>query len=52
MLNEAGRLMGDLTVARLEDDRFWLTGSYYLQDWHQRWFRAAPARTPASSSGT
>ena len=39
MLNEAGRLMGDLTVARLDEDRFWLTGSYYLQDWHQRWFR-------------
>ena len=40
MLNEAGRLMGDLTVARLDGDRFWLTGSYYLQDWHLRWFRA------------
>ncbi|HEY6056728.1 MAG TPA: FAD-dependent oxidoreductase, partial [Candidatus Limnocylindrales bacterium] len=39
MLNEAGRLMGDLTVARFDQDRFWLTGSYYLQDWHQRWFR-------------
>ena len=39
MLNEAGRLMGDLTVARLDGDRFWLTGSYYLQDWHLRWFR-------------
>jgi dimethylglycine dehydrogenase len=39
MLNEAGRLMGDLTVARLDDDRFWLTGSYYLQGWHLRWFR-------------
>ncbi|MGZ5306578.1 MAG: FAD-dependent oxidoreductase, partial [Actinomycetota bacterium] len=39
MLNEAGRLMGDLTVARLGRDRFWLTGSYHLQDWHQRWFR-------------
>jgi dimethylglycine dehydrogenase len=38
MLNEAGRLMGDLTVARLDEDRFWLTGSYYLQDWHLRWF--------------
>ena len=23
--------MGDLTVARLDEDRFWLTGSYYLQ---------------------
>lgn len=38
MLNEAGRLMGDLTVTRLHDDRFWLTGSYSLQDWHLRWF--------------
>ncbi|MEP6759431.1 MAG: FAD-dependent oxidoreductase, partial [Actinomycetota bacterium] len=36
MLNEAGRLMGDFTVARLDEGRFWLTGSYYLQDWHQR----------------
>jgi dimethylglycine dehydrogenase len=45
MLNERGRLMGDLTVARLDEDRFWLTGSYYLQDWHMRWFlaHAAPA---------
>ncbi|HEX6845068.1 MAG TPA: FAD-dependent oxidoreductase [Actinomycetota bacterium] len=38
MLNEAGRLMGDLSVTRLADDRFWLTGSYYLQAWHGRWF--------------
>jgi dimethylglycine dehydrogenase len=38
MLNPAGRLMGDLTVARLDEDRFWLTGSYYLQPWHMRWF--------------
>ena len=38
VLSPAGRLMGDLTVARLHDDRFWLTGSYYLQDWHMRWF--------------
>ena len=38
MLGEAGRLMGDLSVTRLADERFWLTGSYYLQAWHQRWF--------------
>jgi dimethylglycine dehydrogenase len=38
MLNPAGRLMGDLTAARIDDDRFWLTGSYYLQPWHMRWF--------------
>jgi dimethylglycine dehydrogenase len=39
MLSPAGRLMGDLSIARLDDDRFWLTGSYYLQAWHERWFR-------------
>jgi dimethylglycine dehydrogenase len=38
MLNERGRLMGDLTVTRLGDEQFWLVGSYYLQAWHQRWF--------------
>jgi dimethylglycine dehydrogenase len=38
MLGRSGRLMGDLTATRLEPDRFWLTGSYYLQDWHLRWF--------------
>jgi dimethylglycine dehydrogenase len=39
MLSPAGRLLGDLSVTRLDDDRFWLTGSYYLQAWHDRWFR-------------
>jgi dimethylglycine dehydrogenase len=39
MLNRAGRLMGDLTVTRLDEDRYWLVGSYYLQEWHLRWFR-------------
>jgi dimethylglycine dehydrogenase len=38
MLSPAGRLMGDLSVTRLDEDRFWLTGSYYLQAWHGRWF--------------
>ncbi|HET9680894.1 MAG TPA: FAD-dependent oxidoreductase, partial [Candidatus Limnocylindrales bacterium] len=38
MLAPSGRLMGDLTVTRLEDERFWITGSYHLQDWHLRWF--------------
>jgi dimethylglycine dehydrogenase len=40
MLGENGRLMGDFTVSRLDDDRYWLVGSYYLQRWHQRWFAA------------
>jgi dimethylglycine dehydrogenase len=39
MLAPSGRLMGDLSVTRLEEHRFWLTGSYSLQDWHMRWFR-------------
>jgi dimethylglycine dehydrogenase len=39
MLSPAGRLMGDLSVARLGTERFWLVGSYYLQEWHLRWFR-------------
>jgi dimethylglycine dehydrogenase len=38
MLSPRGNLMGDLTVTRLAPDRFWLVGSYYLQEWHQRWF--------------
>jgi dimethylglycine dehydrogenase len=39
MLSPTGRLLGDLSVTRLEDARFWLTGSYYLQAWHMRWFQ-------------
>jgi len=39
MLSPAGKLLGDLSVARLGPDRFWLVGSYYLQEWHLRWFR-------------
>jgi dimethylglycine dehydrogenase len=32
-------LMGDFTLTCLAPDRFWLIGSYYLQEWHQRWFQ-------------
>jgi dimethylglycine dehydrogenase len=39
MLAPSGRLMGDLTVTRLDTARYWLVGSYYLQEWHLRWFR-------------
>ncbi len=38
MLAPSGRLRGDLTVARVDEDRWWLVGSYYLQEWHGRWF--------------
>jgi len=39
MLSPKGRLMGDLTVARVADDHFMLFGSGYLQVWHMRWFQ-------------
>lgn len=39
MLNHHGRLMADFTVSRLGPERFWLVGSYHVQDWHMRWFR-------------
>jgi len=38
MLARSGRLMGDLTTMRLEEDRFHIGGSGYLQTWHMRWF--------------
>ena len=38
LLSENGRLMGDLTVFRIEEERFLLIGSGYLQTWHGRWF--------------
>jgi dimethylglycine dehydrogenase len=38
MLTASGRLMGDLTTARLNDDEFLIGGSGYLQTWHGRWF--------------
>ena len=38
LLDPNGRLMGDLTVMRLADDRFMLFGSGYLQRFHTRWF--------------
>lgn len=43
-LTSDGRLMGDLTVHRLGEDRFWVFGSGYLQRFHPRWFaQHAPA---------
>lgn len=38
MLSQSGRLMGDMTVMRLAQDRFVMFGSGYLQAWHGRWF--------------
>ncbi|SFB51909.1 dimethylglycine dehydrogenase [Rhizobium sp. NFR07] len=38
MLNDAGKLIGDFTLAALEDDEFLLIGSGIAEDYHMRWF--------------
>jgi dimethylglycine dehydrogenase len=40
MLSPKGRLIGDLTVAKLGPERFQLTASYAAQAYHMRWFQA------------
>jgi dimethylglycine dehydrogenase len=38
MLGENGRLLGDFTVARLSDERFFVIGSGIAEAYHMRWF--------------
>jgi dimethylglycine dehydrogenase len=38
MLNEAGRLIGDFTIARLADERFFVVGTYAAEVFYMRWF--------------
>tara|TARA_Y100000739_G_scaffold228077_1_gene238983 strand:- start:923 stop:1999 length:1077 start_codon:yes stop_codon:yes gene_type:complete len=38
MLAPSGRLKGDLTIFNWGNGTFWLMGSYYLREWHMRWF--------------
>ncbi|MEM7214495.1 MAG: FAD-dependent oxidoreductase [Pseudomonadota bacterium] len=38
MLSEEGKLKGDLTVFNWGDGTWWIMGSYYLREWHMRWF--------------
>ncbi|PJK30087.1 GcvT family protein [Minwuia thermotolerans] len=40
MLNDAGRLIGDFTVARAGDERFYVFGSGIAENYHMRWFQA------------
>jgi dimethylglycine dehydrogenase len=40
MLNPAGRLIGDFTVARLAEDRFFLVGTMAAERFYERWFEA------------
>ncbi|MEM1317885.1 MAG: FAD-dependent oxidoreductase, partial [Pseudomonadota bacterium] len=38
MLGPDGRLKGDLTLLNWGNGRYWIMGSYYLREWHMRWF--------------
>ncbi|UVC17995.1 GcvT family protein [Mesorhizobium onobrychidis] len=38
MLGENGKLKGDLTIFNWGDGSWWIMGSYYLRQWHMRWF--------------
>jgi dimethylglycine dehydrogenase len=41
MLNPAGRIMGDLSMACLAEDRFMIVGSGFAEEFHMRWFSLA-----------
>ncbi len=44
MLNARGKLIGDFTIARLSDDRFFLVGTLAAEAFYTRWFeRHMPA---------
>ncbi len=38
MLNPAGRIVGDLSIACLAEDRFFIVGSGFAEEFHLRWF--------------
>jgi dimethylglycine dehydrogenase len=38
MLNPRGRIMGDLSIACLDEDRFLIVGSGFAEAFHMRWF--------------
>ena len=37
-LGHDGRLKGDLTLFNWGNGTYWIMGSYYLREWHMRWF--------------
>ena len=39
MLSPSGKLRGDLSVFNWGDGTWWIMGSYYLRQWHMRWFQ-------------
>jgi dimethylglycine dehydrogenase len=38
MLNQAGRIVGDFSIACLAEDRFLIIGSGFAEEFHLRWF--------------
>ena len=38
MLNESGMLLGDLSIANLDNERYWIIGNMATEEVHQRWF--------------
>ncbi len=38
LLNPAGRLVGDLSIACLAEDRYLIVGSGFVEEFHMRWF--------------
>ena len=49
MLNPAGKLIGDFTIAKAEEERFFMWGSSQAQKYHMRWFEQ---HLPADGSVT
>jgi dimethylglycine dehydrogenase len=41
MLNPAGRIVGDLTIACVAEDRYLIIGSGFAEEFHLRWFQAS-----------
>jgi dimethylglycine dehydrogenase len=41
MLSAAGRIVGDLSIACLAEDRFLIVGSGFAEEFHMRWFWAS-----------
>ena len=39
MLNDNGKLIGDFTVGKLDEGRFFIFGSGVAENYHMRWFR-------------
>jgi dimethylglycine dehydrogenase len=48
MLNERGKLIGDFTICRPSEQRFFLIGTYAAESFYQRWFERHSAQSGVS----